>query len=102
MPTRMDGLDSVIQTKDWGPVTISFGWLTAMKTSKVAYFEVLDDLTANLIKEQGTNESNNGQVQRCKHDPMVKDSTLRMGPNREQSIPPQHLQCSQGRWDYQT
>ena len=71
MPTGMDGLDLVIKSKDWGPVTIRFGWLTAMKTSRFAYFEVLDDLTANLIKEQGTNESNDGQVQRCKHDPMV-------------------------------
>ena len=102
MPTGMDGLDDKIKTKNWVPVTISFGWLTAMKTSKFACFEVVDDLAVNLIEEQGTNESNDGQVQRCKHDSMGEDSTLRISQTTRQSISHTAWQCFQRRRDYQT
>ena len=101
MPTGRDGHDDKVKTKDWVAVTISFGWLTALKTSRFAYFGVVDDLTVNLIKEQGTNESNN-EVQRCKHDSMGEDSNLRMSQTMNDLFHPQHWQCFQRRWDYET
>ena len=70
MLTGMNGLDNKIKSKDWVPVTVSSGWLAAMNTSIFACFEVVDDSTVNMVEKQGTNESNDGQVQRCEHDSM--------------------------------